>query len=174
MEATFSLCSNLDTTRLLKQVWQLPSLSLACTRHFAPCAHARCISMTTIMFVHMAVLLCTWLYRSDKSWVCAEHIFYALQVRTRTIKGYVRMKNLFIYSNITTSSNFHNRVPVMLFSLTIVMVALKARAIVATHRHVAELLLCLGPCIPAWLLSLDTHLETFVVFMSNYEQWSQY
>ena len=58
----------------------------------------------------------------------------------------------------------------MLFSLTIVMVALKARAIVPTHRHVAELLLCLGPCIPAWLLSLDTHLETFVVFMSNYEQ----
>ena len=59
-----------------------------CARHFAPRTHTKCISMTT-MFVHTALLLCTRLYPSDQSRVFAECIFYALQVRTRTIKGFV-------------------------------------------------------------------------------------
>ena len=103
---TFSLRSNVDTVRLLKLVWQLPSLlwseRLGClaqvwgARRFTPCARAKCISLTT-MFVHIALQLCTRFYRSDQSQAFAECIFYALQVRVRTIKGFVRVKNIFYW-----------------------------------------------------------------------------
>ena len=60
------------------------------------------------VYAHGPVLR-TRLYGSNHSRVFAEHIFYTLQVRTRTIKGFVHMKISFIYSNITILFLFISR-----------------------------------------------------------------
>ena len=63
------------------------------TRRFAPHTHTKCISITT-MIMHMTLLLCTQLYCSDQFQAFAERIFYALQVRTRTIKGFIHFHTI--------------------------------------------------------------------------------
>ena len=64
------------------------------TRRFIPHTRTKYISITT-MIMHTTLLLCTQLYCSDQFQAFAECIFYALQVRTRTIKGFVCTEKYF-------------------------------------------------------------------------------
>ena len=107
-------------------------------RCFAPCVHTKCISMTN-MFVHKAILLYTWLYRSDQSQMLVEHIFYALQARTWTIKLKVlsAMKNIFHIKNYSNIINGNISWHLKLFRIIIIVVTNTAIWLVSWRSHIS-------------------------------------